>query len=167
MYYRRHGGDERGPFDEPPFEVFRHLGDSEWLARQPQHYVLAITWEGYKWGRNRDLNETIEPGRTVNCTLDMAPPAGGWRGNGRLRVQAEADLTDSEWTCVFNGQALEATEDRSEPYENPYTPLLGGPEHHRAWVVPSTLVKDGDNAMEFRLDKGPRAQLLFVDLAIR
>ena len=32
VYYREHGGSERGPFNEPPFHVFNHMDDPAWLA---------------------------------------------------------------------------------------------------------------------------------------
>ncbi|MFC1453199.1 hypothetical protein ACFLSJ_07660 [Verrucomicrobiota bacterium] len=165
VYYRSHGGEERGPFDEPPFNVFQHLGDPDWLARQPQHYVLGETWEGRKWGRNRGIAEVVEPGQTVTFVLDMAPPSAGWQDSGRLRIQAQSDLGDSRWICAFNGLELAETEDRSEPYENSYSPLLGGPEHHRAWVVPRDHMQDGHNTVEVILDEGQPAKLVFVDLA--
>ena len=31
VYYREHGGAGRGPFNEPPFEVFKHLGPRDVL----------------------------------------------------------------------------------------------------------------------------------------
>ena len=39
VYYREHGSPGRGPFNEPPFHVLTHLGDPDWLARQPQWFT--------------------------------------------------------------------------------------------------------------------------------
>jgi len=42
----------------------------------------------------------------------------------------------------------------SGPSENPHLPLLGTPEHHRAWVVPAGVTKDGVNTVEIELLQG-------------
>jgi hypothetical protein len=166
VYYREHGGKERGPFNEPPFRVFNHMGDPAWLAQQPQHYVLGAVWNEPPVS-SRPLPKALSAGESATFELDMAPSTGGWKSDGRLRIQAEAPLGDSMWTATFNGELLEETADRSEPYDNPYTPLLGTPEQHRAWVVPVVLVKDGVNTVEVRMQQGEAdAKLVFFDLAI-
>ncbi|MDH7570715.1 MAG: hypothetical protein QHJ73_14135, partial [Armatimonadota bacterium] len=58
VYYREHGTEGRGPFNEPPFEVFRHLGDPAWLARQPQHYLYARGWRVSSLPRRLKAGET-------------------------------------------------------------------------------------------------------------
>ncbi len=66
-----------------------------------------------------------------------------------------------------HGVALEETEDRSEPYENPYPQLLGKPEEHRAWRVPAERLKDGVHDIEITLRQGlDAAQILFLDMAL-
>jgi len=166
VYYREHGGKERGPFNEPPFHVFKHLGDPAWLAEQPQHYVLGAVWNEPPVS-NRPLPKVVTAGASANFSLDMAPPSGDWKKEGRLRIQAEAPLGDSVWMATFNGEALAETGDRSEPYETPYTPMLGSPEQHRAWRVPAAIVKDGMNAIEVRMEAGEEAKLVFLDIAIQ
>lgn len=165
MYYREHGAGPRGPFCEPPFEVFKHLGDRAWLARQPQHYFLAQVWDA-PHVPNRALPKTFKAGQSHRFTLDMAPPSDGWTQPGRLRIQSTNDLGQSRWTCRFNGQELAETADRSEPYANPYPSLLGGPENHRAWIVPKELPKDGLNQVEVTLRDGSAATVVFLDLAM-
>ncbi len=166
VYYREHGVGDRGPGSEPPFEVFHHLGDSEWLAQQPQHYFLS---EG--WGRNgcesRPMPRALSPGQTESFVLDVAPPAGGWRKGGRLRIQSNTHLGASQWRAALNAVTLEEDTDRSEPHDNPYPQLLRGPENHRAWIVPADLPKDGMNTIEVSMLAGRSpAKLVFLDLAI-
>lgn len=102
----------------------------------------------------------------IRAALLLAPPTGGWTKPGRLRIQAPEDLGNSRWNCRFSGQELSGTPDRSEPYANPYPALLGGPEHHRAWLVAPCLPKDGANQIELTLQEGSPAQTVFLDLAM-
>jgi hypothetical protein len=165
VYYREHGGPGRGPFAEPPFHVFKHLGDRQWLARQPQHWFLASGW-GQPFVKPTPLPRRFTAGRTETFTLDLAPPAGGWKRAGRLRIQSEDSLGESRWTARLNGEPLAATDDVSEPYPNPYPPMLGKPDEMRAWTVPPTLLRDGPNKLEFTLAGGPRLTLAYLDLAM-
>jgi len=56
---------------------------------------------------------------------------------------------------------------RSEPFDNPYSPLLGTPEQHRAWLVPATALHDGLNRVEVHVHAGaPPARIIFVNLTI-
>lgn len=160
VYYREHGSGPRGPFCEPPFEIFKRLGDRDWIASQPQHYFLAKTWT------SRAMPKRFKPGQTHRFVLDMSPPTAGWASNGRLRIQSEQPLGDSGWTCRLNGQPLAETPDRSEPYAAPYPSLLGGPEDHRAWIVPPAMPQDGSNQIEVTLERGSDATLVFLDLAM-
>jgi len=179
VYYREHGGPGRGPFNEPPFQVFNGLLDPAWLARQPQHYFLSSGW-GNPFVKRAVLPRKIAAGQTTKFTLDLAPPAGGWTKGGRFRIQAEAALGDSRpstmlgaalslskgrWRATLNGQELAPTDDVSEPYPNPYPPMLGRPEELRAWLVPANLLRDGLNQIEVTLQSGDPAQLAFLDLA--
>jgi hypothetical protein len=166
VYYRRHGMGERGPATEPPFEIHRGISDREFVARQPQHYVVSEGW--YKMGLcRREIPAQFAPreGRTV--TFDLAPPAGGWCTGGRLRIQSDADLGESRWTACLNGTRLAESDDRSEPYDNPYPQLLGTPAQHRAWIVPAEILRDGKNRVELTFVSGiDAARVVFVDLAL-
>ncbi len=165
MYYRQHGSGPRGPFCEPPFGVFQHLSDRVWLARQPQHYFLSEVWNSPRVP-DRPLPKTFKLGQSHHFALDMAPPSQGWTKPGRLRIQSSQDLGDSRWVCRFNGRNLTETPDRSEPYPNPYPALLGEPEHHRAWIVPPSLPKDGINRIELSLREGNPTTMVFLDLGM-
>lgn len=166
VYYREHGVGERGPSTEPPFEVHKGMRDSAFCAKQSQHYVMSEGW--YALGRDRTpLPAVLESGKSHTARMDLAPPEKGWQQGGRLRIQAESDLGDSKWSATFNGSALEETEDRSEPYDNPYPQLMGEPQEHRAWTVPAYVLKDGVNEIEITLHEGiGKARVLFLDLAL-
>ena len=107
-----------------------------------------------------------ERGHAETFTLDLAPPTGGWKRGGRLRIQGEDSLGESRWTARLNGRELTATEDVSEPYPNPYPPMLGKPDELRAWRVPADVLKDGDNRIEITMAEGKAAKLDFLDLAV-
>lgn len=177
VYYREHGTniEARGPFHEPPFEILEHLDDSKWLARQPQHYIWR-TNNSYKindTGSSPMLQNSQKPpkfaeGKKVVWDMDMAPPAGGWKKDGKLRIQSDQSLNSSQWSAVVNGKKLNAADDVSEPYENPYPQLLGLPEQHRAWVVPHELLVDGNNRIEIEMTSGSTEKyIVFIDIAIQ
>jgi hypothetical protein len=165
VYYRDHGGEGRGPFDEPPFEILGHLSDRNWLARQPQHWFLAKGWRP-SGTKPTPVPRKVELGQAYPFFFDMAPPSGGWQKAGRLRVEAERPLGDSRWQAHFNDVALVANDDVSEPYENPYSPLLGEPAARRAWTVPASALKDGGNRLDLTLEAGEPATIVYLDLAI-
>ena len=167
VYYRQHGVGDRGPFNKPPFHVLENIGDPEWVAQQPQHYFIGHN-ETPPVPEALTMPRSVESGRAAAFELDMAMPAGGWRKHGRLRIQAEQDLGESLWEAAANGVRLAETDDRSEPYHNPYPALLGTREQHRAWTVPVEALREGVNTVEVILAAGSRdVKLLFLDLAIQ
>lgn len=171
VYYRQYGEPGMGPFNEPPFEIMRHLGDPNWLAKQPQHYVLGEVSMGNRpLVLNRQLPQIIEEGQTAIFKMDMAPPSGGWKKDGKLRIQCTEDIGEAQFLAKINGKELQPTTDVSEPYDNPYPPLLGTPQQHQGWIVPKDIVKDGLNQIEVSLVvpkvKYGTAKIVFVDLAI-
>jgi hypothetical protein len=177
VYYRPYGTnlDERGPWHEPPFEICEHLGDPEWLAKQPQHYIWRVN-ESIKINesgssprlQNSQKAPLFSKGEKQVWTMDMAPPTGGWTRDGKFRIQSEGSLEESEWSVLINEVLLKPTDDVSEPYDAPYPQLLGEPEQHRAWVVPKEILKDGDNEIEVRMHAGEQdKRIVFIDLAIQ
>ena len=159
VYYREHGVPGRGPFHEPPFHVINRLGDPKWLARQPQIYYLAQSWES-------PIPARAIPGRAVTVDLSMAPPTDGWTHDGRLRIQTAFSLEGSEWDAKVNGTTLQASDDISEPYLNPYPHLLGNPEEWRAWSVPHRILKDGVNQLELALLSGEPDDIIYLELTV-
>ena len=165
VYYREHGTPGRGPFKEPPFHIFNHLENPPCLAHQPQHYFLAKGWHSPLLP-NRPMPKKVDPGKPTVFTLDMAPPEDDWKVNGRLRIQCSESLGDSKWMARFNGVDLEPSSGVSEPYPNPYPPLLGKPEELRAWNVPIDLMEDGINSIEITMTEGEPAEIVVLDLAV-
>lgn len=163
-YYRQHGqGEGRGVFGEPPFDALDALRDPALLARQPQHWFIAAGWRAPGM-KPLQVPRKIEPGRPAPFHLDLAPPASGWQGTARLRVQTDRPLADAPWHAVCNGQPLAATNDVTEPYPVPYPALLGQPAELRAWQVPTMLLSEGVNRLE--LTSPEACTILFVDLAV-
>lgn len=168
-YFREFGAPGRGPFNEPPFHVFQHLRDREWLARQPQHYFLSASasW-AVPLGRPLVLPHTVPSGGSARFTLDLAPPAGGWQRGGRLRLRARDDLGAGVWTAGFNGRPLTASAERGAPYMTPYDAAhLPATEKIRAWLVPAPALRDGANQLEFTCQAGTAAATLeYLDLGV-
>jgi hypothetical protein len=165
VYYREHGIGDRGPFHEPPFEVFKHLGDPAWLAKQPQHWFIAKGWRPAN-SKPTPVPRTVATRKTVQFQLDMAPPQGGWTKEGRLRIETELPIADRQWKAVLNDVELSPTDDVSEPYAAPYLSLLGEPSARRAWSVPASALRDGRNRLDVTLVEGEPATIAYVDLAI-
>ena len=164
-YYREHGGAGRGPFAEPPFDALKDLCDAAALSTQPQHWFLAAGWRA-PGAKPTQLPRDVAPGKSTAFTLDLAPPIGGWKYEGRLRIQGAQSLAGSSWRAVLNGTELVGTDDRSEPFPNPYPSLLGKPDELRAWQVPARLLHAGVNRLEFTTDGESPFTLVFLDLAI-
>jgi hypothetical protein len=111
------------------------------------------------------LPRQAAPGRAAAFTLDLAPPAGGWRHGGRLRIQCASSLGDSRWQATLNGKTLTPLDDVSEPYPNPYPSMLGRPDQMRAWHVPAEVLRDGRNEIETSPESGKPGSIEFLDLA--
>ncbi len=169
VYYREGETPPIGEANAPPFHVFKHLGDPDWLARRPQHYVVGFPPAPFPMAHplteGRALRPPLGAGQRVEVVMDMAPPAGGWKKGGRLRIQSRAPMPGNKWEVSFNGETLPPTEDVSEPYPNPYPFCLGNAQTLRAWTAPAGIMRDGANKIEIVMREGRPAQLVFVDLA--
>jgi hypothetical protein len=164
-YYREHGGAGRGPFNEPPFEILPSLADRAQLASQPQHWFLSPGWEN-PFAKPAVLPRKLEPNGTTTFSIDCAPPASGWRNDGRLRLQTLVPMKARRLVVKLNNVALTPTDDLSEPFPNPYPPLLGTPETLAAWSVPKALLRAGPNRIEVTLVGDESVDLAFLDLAV-
>lgn len=177
VYYRDHASGSAGPYNEPPFEIIQYLDDPQWLASQPQHYIFQNDYD--KQINDTDWAPDLQNGQFPDSFswigsaktyyFDMAPPAGGWSQDGRLRIQCDQYLENSSWSAKVNNVTLTATSDVSEPYPNPYTPLLGEPQQHRAWIVPHSILNDGINEIRIQRNFGSpyeNLNIVFIDLAI-
>lgn len=166
QYYRGtyNPTDVYGAPAEPPYGVFKHLADHAWLARQPQHYFVG-QGQGHPKKTGRPFQSKTAPGETAAFALTLVPPEGGWRTDGRLRIQAGGPLSGSRWTAQLNGADLAPTADVSEPYPGFYPVGLGAPEDYRAWTVPAQALKAGENRIAVTLRQGPATQLTYLDLS--
>jgi hypothetical protein len=168
VYYREHGNGDRGPFAEPPFDVLDHLGNPAWLARQPQHWFVATGWNPKPDAVKIPIPRKIAIDSAMRFELQLSTPSGGWRGVAKLRIQADASLENGIFAATLNGERLEETADRSEPYPNPYPSLLGAMEEMRAWNVPAHALKNGINELLLTVSgKVGNARIVYLDLAAR
>jgi hypothetical protein len=55
---------------------------------------------------------------------------------------------DGQWAATFNGEAIAADADVSEPFAVPYPSMIAKPEELRAWLVPARLLREGKNSLE-------------------
>ena len=162
-YYREHGGPGRGPFAEPPFDALMELDEPEKLAAKPQHWFLATGWNN-PYLRPPVLPRGLREKSSTSFDLDMAPPTAGWKGEGRLRLQADATLAGRNIRARCNGTDLLLTDDVTEPFENPYPSMLGRTETLLVWKVPAGLLRDGKNSFEFTHQSGKPITLEYLDV---
>ncbi len=162
-YYRSLGETQT----EPPFQFLDRARDPNWVAQQPQHYFTRKfgdpAWPSLMRSKGREL----KPDRPIEITLDMAPPTGGWKTGGRLRIQALEAFNDQPLAASFNGTDLEPTSDVSEPYATPWPEGLAPADSLRAWIVPAGLIEDGNNTIVIRMEHGEPVLLSFADVAVR
>jgi hypothetical protein len=163
VYYRNLADQKT----EPPFDVLAHLKDRDWLARQPQHYFLSNATnppsEPSPFARNR----IVSAGKERLFVIDAAPPSGGWKTGGRLRIQSRSPVEQRQLVVRFNDRELTPTDDILEPYPQPYTDGLGSAETLRAWTVPKQALRDGPNEIKLRFSDGSPLEIVFVDLSIQ
>jgi hypothetical protein len=140
------------------------LGDRAKLSGEPQHWFLAPGWEN-PFAKPAILPRKIEAGKEVILAMDLAAPEGGWRKEGRLRLQTLAPMSGKDWAIKFNGVSLAPTDDIREPFPNPDPPLLGTAETLSAWIVPRTIPRNGTNEVTVELTAGQPNDVVFIDLA--
>lgn len=164
QYYRAQSHEPDPPAAEPPFHLVKTLRTPERVANLPQHYFLGKNYAEPRPPR-RQLPRVVKTGTSTRITLDLAPPAPGWKRDGRLRIQTTAPVPASRWRASASAAELAPSSDTGEPYPNPLTQLLGDAAHTSAWRVPASACHPGENAFTFTLTEGPEAELVWVDLA--
>jgi hypothetical protein len=174
-YYREYDKPERGPYNEPPFHVIRNLMNPEAVAAMPQHYFLCTGWSSYitKFMTLPQRLRRYSPSlltQSSDCLmgLDMDHPRLGRSCSGVavLRVQADRLWGDREVAVCVNGKIQTPCSDTSEPYPNPYPPLLGTPGTLKAWRIPLGDLRKGVNTIRLNMTKGDAVRIDFVDIAI-
>ena len=136
------------------------------LAELPQHWFQGPGWNN-PYIRPPLLPRELILMRRTGFAWDLAPPREGWPQEGRLRLQFESLPPGFQAQVRLNGIVLEPSEDVSEPFPNPYPPLLGTPDQLRAWRVPGKLLKDGINMIDITQKEGANTRLTFLDLALK
>jgi hypothetical protein len=111
------------------------------------------------------LPRALSAGQTAAFSFDLAPPEGGWKKGARLRVQTLQPRNGARFEVKWNALALTPTDDVSEPFSNPYPPLLGTSETLAAWTVPASVLRTGPNRLAVTLVAGDPLELAFLDLA--
>ena len=162
VYYRDHGVPGRGPFNEPPFHVIRHLADPEWLAKQPQWYFLAENWFTKSMGQ---LPARFEKGDARTFELDMAPTE-HQSTDGIFRLMTAEDISDRQWMAKVNGTTLEPISYVHKPLTHPYESGMGGQATYACFKCPRRLVRDGINKIALILEDGRPATLRYWDLVL-
>jgi len=158
VYYREHGTPGRGPFNEPPFDVLAHLGDPEWLARQPQWYFMSDNWFTGMEGR-------FEQGDARTFELDMAPTE-HQTGDGIFRMMTQEKSEGRQWMVKVNGETLQHADYVEKPIDRPYPVPIGDESNVLCFQCPRSLAKNGINKVAFILEKGPTTTLKSWDLVL-
>jgi hypothetical protein len=158
VYTREHGQPGRGPFNEPPFHVLKHLGEPEWLARQPQWYFLAKAYHA-------PLPRRFTKGQTDTFTLDMAPTDHQTK-DGLLRLMMDRNSSQCQWAAKLNGTALVPADFVRKPLDHPYEAGLGQPDQYACFTCPRTAVGDGPNRIALTLIDGDPVSVEYVDLVL-
>ena len=164
VYYREHGTPGRGPFGEPPFGVLKRLGQPQWLAKQPQWYVLAKAWN-VPAVPGRRLPRAFRTGQGHTFTLDMAPTE-HQRKDGLLRLMTQNDSRRCRWTAQLNGQSLAPTPFVARPLDHPHRAALGQPSQYACFRCPRALIRDGLNKLALALGEGGPATIQYIDLVL-
>ena len=159
-YYREHGCEGRGPFNEPPFHAVGNVRDRDFVARAPQHFFIAKAWD-----KNSQLEKALMPDEKHDLEMYLAEPMGGWQSDFRLRVTACKPLRDSIVEIFFNGVKATPVSDISEPYpeDNDYPPMHGDETTCCAYRVPLSAVQKGKNRLTLRLCGSP-VKFNYIDI---
>ena len=94
-------------------------------------------------------------------------PHAGTQAITRLRIQTDEVLQNQSFRACFNGVKLTPTEDISEPYGAQYPPLLGTVDTLRAFELPLSLIREGQNEITLTLTKGKEIRLIALNIAIK
>jgi hypothetical protein len=173
VYYREHGGPGRGPFNEPPFEVLGHLGDREWLARQPEWYHLAgLGTKWYQMGKTGEkpltpppLPKLLSAGNHARFTVELAPTQHQQR-DGVLRLMTRESIGKAVWEVAVNDTPLQPTELVLKPLEHSYDAHVCEPDQWACFRCPRSCVKPGSNVISVTLKSGDKSIVQYFDLVL-
>ena len=154
---------------EPPFEIMKYLKDPDFLRTAPQHYFIGCTYNINRLELDLRFLSLDKNKNSFSFEMDTIPPEGGWEQDGILRLEASQDISELQLTVKLNGVILSVEEYIGNPYETPYTHLIGGANRIRCFSVPAWLLENGNNVFEVTagLSGGETLQFTFIDLAIQ
>jgi hypothetical protein len=161
--YRGYGSKTLVPIIEPPFHVLEKLIDKDFLARQPQYYMLGKT------AYYSQIPKTIKNNQNVSFQIDLALPENdNIDFKGRLRIHTEQALLPAHQIEVtMNGQSLEPTDDVSRILGNPFDEMISPHDHRRAWKVPLKILHHGANEISVSLTGyGIDVNVVYIDLGL-
>ncbi len=158
QYYREYGAeaDLRGPWNEPPFEIFENITDIEFLSKQVHNYYP--TQDFYI------SNISITTAANANFSVKMYAPDGGYTEDGLLRFRFSGDVSNNVYTATFNGVTLSPSTEKGYIYETDIIAYTGEPDEYVSFVIPKELVKDGTNEYTIRMTNGTIGTLIFSDI---
>ncbi len=161
VYFREHGGPDRGQFGEPPFHILPHLEDRNFLAHQPQWYVLAKLTQPTL--PERPMPRKMEAGKSQSFQLQLAP----FRGTkpGILRIRS-AEESAREWSASLNGQALEPLAYVAKPLPHPYDANLEIGGAFACFTFSRALVRTGPNVIAITMRSGAPVTVDYLDLVL-
>jgi hypothetical protein len=162
-YYREYGRAERGPWNEPPFQVLPRLGDGAWLARQQQWYVYTKNW-GSTPKNFRVVPKRLANGSPCSFAMDLASAPG--RAKCLVRVRTEQDCSSSEWTLKLNGAEFSRAAYQEKPIAHPYAGPFGRPEQYACFEGPAATLRKGMNTMVLTPSASASATVDYVDLLV-
>jgi hypothetical protein len=161
VYYREHGGPGRGPFNEPPFHVLKHLGDRHYVARQPQWYVLAKTTQPPL--PDEPMPRVVKTGQPQTFRLELAPTGSDREGLLRLRTLEESDR---KWKVQCNGGELTRNALVARPLPHPYDANLEIGGAFACFRLPRRLVRKGPNDVTVEVADGQPVTVDYIDLVL-
>ena len=164
VYYREHGTEGRGPFNEPPFHILKRLGERAWLEGQPQWYLLSKGWAHAALLGDQPLPATFHAGERRNFLLDLA--TGGPGKAGVFRVRGLGDARGCGWNVRLNGTVLKPAEYVAKPIDHPYNAFLGKPEEYACFACPAGTARDGMNHLAISLERGGPLAVEYLDLVL-
>lgn len=175
-YYRGMAHPSLETSSEPPYHIIPNLARPADLAQMPQHYILYGGWHHYisqvtslPERIRRMIPGTLDVNQDGRFNLDMALPKLTKKCDpvAILRVQFDRAWVNRDIVAYVNGENISLYSDTSEPFPNPYPPLLGVPEQVKAWKIPYNILRVGMNEITLKIKKGDSISINFLDIAIK
>lgn len=171
QYYREFGGsrEQRGPWNEPPFEVLEKCVDMDFISSQPMHYwVQYYVGPNTQYRANAKINKNIIVGSRSGFELDIAVPKEKLGNDSKVRFYFSKfdDDVNYEFKVTFNGTELQETSDVSLHYETEFS-QADTDGTWRAFSIPAGVLKHGENIFDITLIKGKETCIKRADILIR